>query len=262
MGGEFGQRSEWNFASQLEWNVVGFESHTGIKEWAKVMNHLYQSEPALHELCTKPEGFRWVRIDDWQQSVLAYERIGINPDDRVLVILNMTPVDRPEYRIGLEKADSGKWILVDHSDKGIYWGRDREINGIVEIEGKSWENKNHSMEFSLPGLTVAIYKWEAGKKKAKEKAKAKVEKAEGQKGKLKSKTKPSKQKTEPVVLRSPVKKVKVVKKVSVKKNENSDQKKTPVVIKDKPIKKTTLKKSVSKKVASFKASGVRKGSKK
>lgn len=249
MGGEFGQRSEWNFASQLEWNVVGFESHAGIKAWAKAMNHLYQSEPALHELCTKPEGFRWVRIDDWQQSVLAYERIGINPDDRVLVILNMTPVDRPEYRIGLEKAEKGKWNLVDHSDKSIYWGRDREVNAIVEIEGTSWENKNHSMEFALPGLTVAIYKWEAGKKKADKKAKVKAKAME---------TRPSKI----LVVKTPVKKVKIVKKVAGKKDEKPDQKKTPVAAKNKTAGKPALKKSDSKKPTPLKATNIKKGSKK
>ena len=173
MGGEFGQRSEWNFASQLEWNVLGFESHAGIREWAKTMNHLYQNEPALHELCTKPEGFRWVRIDDWMQSVLAYERIAVNTDDRILTIFNMTPVDRPQYRIGLA-ANGGKWVLIEHSDKSIYWGKNREVNETVEIEDQQWEHKEMSMEFKLPGLTAVIYRWEPGKKKAKAKAKAEV----------------------------------------------------------------------------------------
>ena len=171
MGCEFGQRNEWNFATQLEWGNLDFESHAGIMAWTKAMNHLYQHERALHECCTKPEGFQWVRVDDYQQSVLAYERIGLNPEKKVLVILNMTPVDRPQYRIGTE--EHGEWTLLNHSDKLEYWGQGREVPEKVVIEEMAWEHKTRSMEFALPGLTVVIYKWVKGKEqgaRSKEKA--------------------------------------------------------------------------------------------
>jgi 1,4-alpha-glucan branching enzyme len=163
MGCEFGQRSEWNFASQLEWNVLGYESHRGIFEWVKVMNRLYRIEKSLHEQCTKPEGFQWVRVDDWQQSVLAYERIAVDPNDRVLAIFNLTPVDREAYRIGVE--NEGSWELIDHSDKIEYWGRGREVRNLVTIETMAWEHKEKSMEFVLPGLTALIYRWIPAPKK-------------------------------------------------------------------------------------------------
>src|SRR5690606_15683819 len=54
MGCEFGQRSEWNFTTQLEWPVLGYESHLGIHAWTRAMNHLYREQPALYEQCTKP----------------------------------------------------------------------------------------------------------------------------------------------------------------------------------------------------------------
>ena len=181
MGCEFGQRSEWNFAGQLDWDVLQYESHRGIQEWVKTLNHLYRTEKALHEQCTQPEGFRWVRVDDWQQSVLAYERTGTNDQDKILIILNLTPVDRPEYRIGTE--GDGSWELMDHSDNEHYWGRGRGMHAKVKIEHKTWDHKERSMEFSLPGLTALFYKW---KGEVKEKAKAKG-KGKG-KGKVKTKT--------------------------------------------------------------------------
>ncbi|HJW27961.1 MAG TPA: 1,4-alpha-glucan branching protein GlgB, partial [Saprospiraceae bacterium] len=157
MGGEFGQRNEWNFASQLEWQVLQHDSHQGIHEWMKVLNHLYQDEKSLHECCTKPEGFQWIRVDDWQQSVLAYERIALDPKDKIMVILNMTPVDREQYRIGT--SETGSWKLIDHSDKPEYWGKNRTVKEKVKIEKMAWEHKDRSMEFVLPGLTVLFYKW-------------------------------------------------------------------------------------------------------
>jgi 1,4-alpha-glucan branching enzyme len=172
MGCEFGQRSEWNFAGELEWNVLQYESHKGIQDWVKTMNDLYKNEKSLHELCTKPEGFKWERVDDWQQSVLAYQRIGVDPNDKILVILNMTPVDRAQYRIGTEEF--GTWTLINHSDKTEYWGQGRTVKEKVIIEEKAWEHKDYSMEFALPGLTVLIYRFTPGKKKEKAKAEVKV----------------------------------------------------------------------------------------
>ncbi len=165
MGCEFGQRSEWNFAGQLDWDVLQYESHQGIQHWVKMLNRLYRNEKSLYELCTKPEGFKWIRIDDWQQSILAYERVGINPDDKILVILNLTPVARENYRIGTE--DKGSWELINHSDKNEYWGHGGAVRENVNIDDQTWEEKSSSMEFDLPGLTVNFYKFKPGKKKSK-----------------------------------------------------------------------------------------------
>ncbi len=166
MGSEFGQRNEWNFAGQLDWSVLDFESHAGIRQWVKTLNKLYRLEKSLHECCSSPEGFQWVRVDDWQQSVLVYERIAANQEDRILTLLNLTPVDRPQYRIGTEA--NGKWMLLTHSDEIQYWGKNRPVPEIVMIEENSWEFKTRSMEFVLPGLTVLLYKFQPDEKEKKE----------------------------------------------------------------------------------------------
>ena len=182
MGCEFGQRSEWNFAGQLDWDVLQYESHAGIHQWVKTLNTLYKNEKALYEQCTKPGGFKWVRVDDWQQSVLAFERIGIDENDRILIILNLTPVHRNQYRIGT--LEQGTWNLINHSDKDVYWGNNNDVKQKVAIEEIAWEHKDNSMEFDLPALTVLFYKWEGEEEKAK--AKAEVTKTKKATGKVKS----------------------------------------------------------------------------
>ncbi len=173
MGGEFGQRREWDFAGQLEWTVLQYESHRGIQEWVKMLNHLYRQEAALHEQDTKPEGFQWVRVDDWQQSVLVYERTGLDENQKILVLLNLTPVDREQYRIGTEAF--GEWHLLHHSDQPVYWGTGKKVLDKVVTEEGTWEHKSNSMEFALPGLTCLIYKWYPGTpRKKKIEAKNKV----------------------------------------------------------------------------------------
>ena len=89
----------------------------------------------------------------------------------------MTPVDRPQYRIGTEQ--NGDWTLLDHSDKKEYWGQERNVHDKVSIEETPWDFKSRSMEFALPGLTVVMYKWQGAKSKGQgveTKAKAKVAK--------------------------------------------------------------------------------------
>ena len=179
MGAEFGQRSEWNFAGQLEWDVIQYESHAGIMQWIKTLNHLYRTEPALHQNCASPEGFKWVRVEDWQQSILAYERLGKDEKEKILVILNMTPVDRAEYRIGTD--NTGTWSLLTDSDQAQYWGQDKKVRKSVRIENTPWDHKEQSMEFTIPGLTCLLYKWSPirtkaqGKKAVKRKNKSKGE---------------------------------------------------------------------------------------
>jgi 1,4-alpha-glucan branching enzyme len=249
-----------------------------MSAWVKSINHLYQSEKALHECCTKPEGFKWVRVDDWQQSVLAYERIGIDPDDRILTILNMTPVDRPQYRIGLEE-NNGSWKLIDHSDKNEYWGQAREVRDLVKIEKHAWEHKDWSMEFALPGLTVLIYKWVQGKRKEKVEvlsASTSMSKKKNQSIKKlpePKKAEPKKAMTKKAVVKKSVTKKSVTKKAEpkkavAKKSANKTPANAPKQVKTtkkkiKPIKKAakTVKKSVPPKSPKPKAKIV-KGKKK
>lgn len=200
MGSELGQRSEWNFAGQLEWTMLGYPSHLGIHEWVKALNHLYTGESALYELCTRPDGFRWLRVDDWEQSILVYERIGSDPDNKILALLNLTPVDRPDYRIGTHSM--GKWKLLLNSDELPYWGRGRKVPEAIPVNEVPWEQKPNSMTFVLPGLTALIYQWRpARKKKAKAESKKKNrsgsppevedQRLEKQKGKTQKKKKES-----------------------------------------------------------------------
>ena len=76
MGGEFGQWREWVHEESLEWHVLQYPSHQGVQRWVKDLNHLYRSEPALHELDFGMEGFEWIDFRDWEGSVISFLRKG------------------------------------------------------------------------------------------------------------------------------------------------------------------------------------------
>ena len=47
MGGEFGQRREWQHDGSLEWHVLHYPLHAGVQRWVRDLNRLYRATPAL-----------------------------------------------------------------------------------------------------------------------------------------------------------------------------------------------------------------------
>ena len=94
MGNEFGSTSEWNYKSELPWELLQHVSHGGMKYCVQKLNELYSKEPALYELQFSSEGFEWVDLNHRDEAVVVYKRKGLSPEDDVLVILNFTPMVR------------------------------------------------------------------------------------------------------------------------------------------------------------------------
>src|SRR6185503_12219860 len=76
MGGEFGQRREWNHDGSLEWHLLDSPPHRGLQRLVGDLNRLYRGEPALHELDCDPAGFEWIDANDADNSVVSLLRLG------------------------------------------------------------------------------------------------------------------------------------------------------------------------------------------
>src|ERR1700722_8180871 len=120
MGQEFGQTSEWNSNDSLPWWLLDHWPHQGLQALVRDLNHLYRSTPALHARDCEAEGFRWIVVDDENQSVYAFLRTGAETDRPVAVVCNFTPEVRYGYRIGL--PSSGRWRGGLHTDSAGYGG--------------------------------------------------------------------------------------------------------------------------------------------
>ncbi len=155
MGGEFGQSSEWNFETSLDWHLLEFDFHKGIKKLITDLNHLYKTMPALHEKQFSPEGFEWINYGDAQNSVLSYLRKGDEPKDDVVVICNFTPIVRENYRIGLPKK--GKLKQIFNSDEVIYGGSGL-TNKTLKVEKEPWNGREFSVALTLPPLGILVFK--------------------------------------------------------------------------------------------------------
>jgi 1,4-alpha-glucan branching enzyme len=159
MGGEFGQSHEWNANAELDWWLLGQGPyHRGAQRFVEDLNRLYQSEPALWEGDYEMDGFYWMDCSDRENSVLSFVRQSLARGNRLLVVLNLTPVLRPEYRIGL--PEPGFWREALNSDAEIYGGGNRGNLGGVHAEPHSMHGQSYSANLALPPMSVLILKHE------------------------------------------------------------------------------------------------------
>lgn len=158
MGSEFGQTSEWNFEGSLDWQLLEYGFHDGIKKVIIELNALYKKYPALHEKQFSPEGFEWINYSDHQNAVMSYLRKGNKPKDDLIVVCNFTPIVRGEYRIGLPRK--GKVTPVFNSDDVSFGGSGVSNTKTIKIEAEPWNGRDFSVALTLPPLSVTVYKLE------------------------------------------------------------------------------------------------------
>ena len=158
MGGEFGQWNEWYHEVSLDWHLLEYPLHAGVKWLVKDLNTLYTDEPALHELDFHPDGFEWIDCSDSQGSVLSFIRKGSSTGDILLVALNFTPVPRFNYRVGVPRM--GYWSEIMNSDAQEYGGSGHGNLGGVEASPISFHGRPYSLTLTLPPLGAVFCKSE------------------------------------------------------------------------------------------------------
>jgi 1,4-alpha-glucan branching enzyme len=156
MGGEFGQVNEWNANGALDWWLLDAGPyHRGLRRFVEDLNRFYTAERGLWESDYDPAGFFWVDCSDHESSVLSFVRQDKTRSSRVLVILNLTPVTRPRYRLGL--PEGGSWRESLNSDSEIYGGSNVGNLGGVIAEAIPAHGQPFSAEFTLPPLGVTAF---------------------------------------------------------------------------------------------------------
>lgn len=156
MGSEFGQRSEWNHDDQLQWELLKYPPHDGLKRYVADLNRLKREQPALYELDFDPAGFQWIHADDADNSVYAWRRHGRDPREVVVVVMNMTPVPRHNYRIGVPAA--GEYVEILNSDSRIYGGSDVGNLGKGQTQPIPMHGQMQSLNLVLPPLAILVLK--------------------------------------------------------------------------------------------------------
>ncbi|RFS26487.1 1,4-alpha-glucan branching protein GlgB [Chitinophaga silvatica] len=156
MGDEFAQTSEWNFKGQLDWHLLDHKTHQGIKLLVKDLNDLYRNQAALYDQQFDANGFEWITVNDYDNCILAYIRKGKQADDVLLVVMNMTPIVRENYLIGLPIA--GSWEEILNSDAPKYYGSGVLNTGLQKTYPKIYNGRDNTLALRLPPLAATVLK--------------------------------------------------------------------------------------------------------
>jgi 1,4-alpha-glucan branching enzyme len=156
MGDEFGQWPEWNHDRGLEWAFVDQVPHAGIRRLVGDLNRIYRGEPALFELDFDPAGFQWIDCSDNENSVVSFMRLARDPHDFLVVVLNLTPVVRRDYVVGVPEA--GVYRELVNTDAEIYGGSNQGNAGAVATVPEPAHGHPQRLQLLLPPLSCLVLK--------------------------------------------------------------------------------------------------------
>ena len=158
MGQEFAQEREWSEARELDWFLLGDPKHVAMKNYVCDLLKIYRKYPAFWELDNSHEGFQWINADDTEKSLYSFVRKGKSGKKNIAIVVNFTPVERDDYRMGLYKETTCKLIM--NSDETKYGGTGVKLPETVKTEKKPWDNQKYSIGFKLPPFGVVMYEFD------------------------------------------------------------------------------------------------------
>lgn len=157
MGQEFGQRREWSEARELDWGCLLDQKHSDLKEFVGQLLNMYKKYPALYAMDDTWDGFQWVNANDGDRSIFSFIRYSPTKRNNLLFVINFTPVDRPDYRVGVPKKKRYTKIFSTEAP---------EVGGIADTTPKIYNSVKSecdgqpcSFAYPLPGYGVAVFKF-------------------------------------------------------------------------------------------------------
>jgi len=148
----------WTHDESLEWHLLQYDQHVELQKCVKDLNRLYTAEAALHELDCESTGFEWVDCSDADNSVISFIRRAQSTGDIILVVCNLTPVPRSNYRVGVPRA--GFWEEILNSDAREYGGSGQGNIGGVTSAPIPHHGRRYSLDLTLPPLAALFLKSE------------------------------------------------------------------------------------------------------
>lgn len=157
MGQDFGQHREWSEKRELDWFLLDKEPNRHLQAFVKELLHLYKNNKCLYEYDCYPEGFEWINADDGDRSIFSFVRHSESGKSNMLFIINFTPVERPDYRVGT--TCRRKHTLVLSSDDKKFGGTGKRRPKEYKPAKKEWDGRKYSFRYKLPAYGVAVFKF-------------------------------------------------------------------------------------------------------
>ena len=152
MGQDFGQWHEWDEKVSLDWYLTGEDLHASLQSYVKDLLHLYQKYPALYRLDNDWNGFQWVNANDGDRSIFSFIRRDETGKRSLLFVINFTPMERSDYRVGVPKR--GVYSLILNSQEGL-------LKKSVPYRAKKGEcdGQPYSVSYPLAPYGTAVFRF-------------------------------------------------------------------------------------------------------
>ena len=155
MGQEFAQLREWSEERELDWFLLAEPEHQAIQNWYRDLLHLYKKNKAMYEMDSDPSGFQWINADDCFRSIYSFMRHSKDGKKNLLFVCNFTPMERPDYRVGVPRRKQLKLIL--NSDDKKYGGKGEERPLVYKPVKQECDGQKYSFAYPLPAYGVAVF---------------------------------------------------------------------------------------------------------
>ena len=157
MGQDIAQLREWSEARELDWYVLEDPRHQHIQNFVKELLHMYRKYPALYTMDDRREGFEWINANDGDRSIFSFVRHGKTGRNSLLFVCNFTPVERPDYRVGVPKKK--QYTLILDSEDARFGGSGKEKPKTYTAVKSECDSRPYSLAYPLPAYGVAVFKF-------------------------------------------------------------------------------------------------------
>ena len=159
MGSEWGQFLEWKFDEGLEWVDLGDSLNQSMQHFTATLNDFYKNQPALWELEESYDTIEIIDADNTAESILSFIRQGKRKKDFLIVILNMTPVERRDFQIGVPYP--GTYKEVWNTEMQEFGGTWTKSNEDCQTEPSDFKQYQQVIKTTVPALGALILKPES-----------------------------------------------------------------------------------------------------
>ena len=157
MGQDFAQEREWSEARELDWYLLDKPLNRGMHQYMSELLKLYKNSPCLYQIDNDWSGFEWMNADDNERSIYSFVRRSANGKQHMLFVINMTPVEYPEFKVGVPMNKQYKLIL--NSDEQRFGGNGHKIAKTIKAKKGLCDNRQYNIAFPLPPLTAVVFEF-------------------------------------------------------------------------------------------------------
>ena len=157
MGNEFAQLQEWSEARELDWFLLKEDRHREMQNFVKALLHMYRKYKCLYEMDDSWDGFQWINADDSYRSIFSFVRYSKSKRKNLLFVVNFTPMERPDYRVGVPKKKKYKLILDGDAEE--FGGNGRKRPEIYEARKGECDNQKYYVEYPLSAYGIAVFEF-------------------------------------------------------------------------------------------------------